>query len=56
MRNNAGNEPGAWRGPGCQPDLLWQLVRPYGRYVYYALRPGEDRTTFARRGDSGQVS
>jgi len=19
-------------------DLLWQLVRPYGRYVYYALR------------------
>lgn len=40
MRNNAGNEPGAWRGPGCRPDLLWQLVRPYGRYVYYALRPG----------------
>ena len=40
MRNSAGNEPGAWRGPGCRPDLLWQLVRPYGRYVYYALRPG----------------
>ena len=40
MRNDAAHAPGAWRGPGLRPDLLWQLVRPYGRYLYCALRPG----------------
>ncbi len=39
MSNVPAHERRTQQGRRAWSDALWQFVRPYGRYIYYALRP-----------------